>query len=248
MKNILFSFKIIILIISMALISCSKEDDIVLDTRSFETNMNTDFFINRDGTVDISITGLFNDGDQGSNYVTRRGFVYGNSSAPLVGNKNTSIAVGPKEVTSTIKNLERDNTYFIRGFLEMNDGSFFYGNEIEASTRVDASTSRSIIMEMIEPKSIAIESRIINAAIRVIELAKASPIEIGLQYSRNSDLSDGITLLAFNLEGNIINTSYFVDVENLNPATTYYFRPYAKYADGSITNGGLSTIAISTKE
>ena len=41
-------------------------------------------------------------------------------------------------------------------------------------------------------------------------------------------------------------TSYFADATNLTPATKYYFRPYAKYADGSISHGGKDTIEITT--
>ncbi len=128
----------------------------------------------------------------------------------------------------------------------MSDGNFYYGNEIQASTQVVASQSRSIVMEMITPKSIAIESTNIAAAMELSELEKESPIELGIQYSLNSDFSNAISLLADNLEGHVFVTSYFADASHLTPATAYYFRPYAKYADDSIANGGMSAITIRT--
>jgi len=244
MKNLLMA--VLFAFSTIALFSCSSDDAVVRDERSFVTHADTDYFINRDGTVDILITGAFDDGSENFGNIVRRAFVYGTESNSTVNATNTAIAVGPGNVSATIKNLKRNTTYFIRGFLEMSDGSFFYGNETQASTQVDAKQNRSIVMEMITPKTIAIESTSIAAAMKVTELEKESPIEVGIQYSLNSDFSDVISLLADNLEGNVFVTSYFADASNLIPLTNYYFRPYAKYADGSITNGGTSRITIRT--
>jgi len=244
MRNLLMA--VLFCLSTIALFSCSSDDAVVRDDRSFVTNTDTDYFINRDGTVDIMLTGAFNDGSENFGNIVRRAFVYGTASKPSVNTTNTAIAVGPENVSATIKNLKRNTTYFIRGFLEMSDSSFFYGNETQASTQVDASQSRSIVMEMITPKSIAIESTSIAAAMKVLEVEKESPIEVGIQYSLNSDFTDAISLLADNLEGNVFVTSYFADASNLTPATDYYFRPYAKYADGSLTHGGTHTIIIRT--
>ncbi len=231
---------------AVVLFSCSGDDAVVKDDRSFVTNTDTDYFINRDETVNIMLTGAFDDGSQDMGSVVRRAFVYGTTPNPVVSSGNTAIAIGPGNVSATLKNLKRNTTYFVRGFLEMSDGSFFYGNQIKASTQVDASQSRLIVMEMVTPKSIAIEATLINAAVKVLELEKESPVEVGVQYSLNSDFTDVVTLLADNLEGNVFVTSYFADATNLTPATKYYFRPYAKYADGSISHGGKDTIEITT--
>lgn len=244
MKNLLLA--VLLGFCGLVLFSCSSDDAVATDDRSFVTHADADYFINRDGTVKLKLTGAFDDGSENLGNVVRRAFVYGTASKPTVNNTNTAIAVGPGNVRATIDHLERNSTYFIRGFLEMSDGSFFYGNEIQASTQIDVSNTRSIVIEMITPKSIAIESTSIAAAIKVIELEKESPIEIGLQYSLNKDFTDALTLLADNLEGNVFATSYFADASNLTPATDYYFRPYAKYADGSITYGGTHTIIIRT--
>jgi len=231
---------------AVALFSCSSDDAVVSDDRSFVTHADTDYFINRDGTVDIMLSGAFDDGSENLGNVVRRAFVYGTTLNPKVNASNTAIAAGPGNVSATIKNLKRNTSYFIRGFLEMSDGTFFYGDEIQVSTQVDASQSRTISMEMITPKSIAIESTLINAALKVTELDKESPIEVGVQYSLNSDFTDATTLLADNLEGNVFATSYFADASNLTPATDYYFRPYAKYADGILTHGGAQSIIVRT--
>jgi len=231
---------------AVALFSCSSDDAVVKDDRSFVTHADTDHFINRDGTVDIMLTGVFDDGSENLGNVVRRAFVYGTVSSPNVNASNTAIAAGPGNVSATIKNLKLNTSYFIRGFLEMSDGSFFYGNEIQVSTKLDASKSRSISMEMITPKSIAIESNLINAAIKVLEIEKESPVEVGIQYSLNSDFTNATTVLADNLEGNVFATSYFADAMNLTAATNYYFRPYAKYADGILTHGGTNSIIIRT--
>jgi len=232
--------------LAIAIYSCSKDDPSVVDDRSFITNTEVDFFINRDGTVNLTVNGTYNDGSNTFGEVVRREFVYGTTPKPTVNSTNTAIAAGSGNVIGVINNLQRNTTYFIRGFLEMNDGSFFYGNEIQASTNVDASNTRSITIEMITPKTIAIESTKIDGAVKVIEVVKESPIEIGLQYSINSDFSNAVTVLDNDFEGNVIVTSYFADATNLTPSTAYYFRPYAKYADGTITNGGTSTIIVTT--
>lgn len=49
------------------------------------------------------------------------------------------------------------------------------------------------------------------------------------------------------MPGNIFITTYSEFVTGLTSNTLYYFRPYAKYADGTKTNGGTSTAFFTTK-
>ena len=40
--------------------------------------------------------------------------------------------------------------------------------------------------------------------------------------------------------------SILMSVRPVLPNTKYYFRPYAKYADNTVTNGGISTATMTT--
>ena len=140
--------KTISLLFILALtVSCSSDDDSIepIDTRSFNTESYVDYFINRDGTVDIIVSGEYTDSPN-LGEVTNRGFVYGTTTNPVVNDNNTETALGSNPVNATIRNLAAAQTIFIRGFFEMSDGTYFYGNEIQVSTTIDASNMRSISM------------------------------------------------------------------------------------------------------
>lgn len=224
--------------------SCSSDDEnnLPADTRSFTTNTNTDFFINKDGTVNIIVTGEFTDSGTTAE-VTRRGFVYGTLTNPEVNDNNTEIALGPNPVNATFKNLERNQTIFIRGFFEMSDGTFFYGNEIKTSTDVSANNTRSISMT-INQELFFKNHEGITPTLNVTALEKESPIEIGFEYSLNQDFSNSSIALETDATGNIFVTTYSEFITGLTSNTVYYFRPYAKYADNTVTNGGTSTASF----
>lgn len=233
--------------------SCSSDDDSMdspTDNRSFTIEEDTDYFINFDGTVNLIVSGNFTEeGDFGT--VTNRGFVYGTSSNPVVGSNNTSGILGSNSnVTGNIKNLASGQTYYIRGYFQYSDGTYFYGNEIQASTNVDASSSRSVTMD-IEPDAFLIQVDFITVDINISNVEKEMPVEIGVEYSVNSDFSNSSTNGTDNFDGahnngNILITAYSVVAEPLLSGTQYYFRPYAKYADNTVTNGGISTATFTT--
>ncbi len=239
---------LIVVVVGMVIMfSCSSDDNTVpvIDERSFTTESNTDFFINRDGTVDITVTGEYKDltniGD-----IKSRGFVYGTSSKTEVSATNTISLRGANPVTGVFEKLPKGKTYYVRGYFEMEDGSYFYGNEVQFSTDVDASTTRTLKMEM-KPEPFFISSTEMTPHLDVKEITKESPIEIGFEYSLNSDFSDS-TIVLDTRSGNVWLTFYQVVVSNLTASTTYHFRPYAKYEDGTVTNGGTSKQSYTTSD
>lgn len=220
--------------------SCSDEDPVKpIDDRSFTTKEVTDFFINSDGSVDLTITGSFTDSGIAGK-AKRRGFVYGKTQNPEVSSLNTGPLLGSETMYTVLQKLDADETYYVRGFFEMNDGSFFYGNEIQVSTKVDAKNSRSITM-VINSELFFKNSEGITPELDVTAIEKESPVAIGFEYSVNQDFSNSSITLDEDMAGNIFVTTYSEFIENLTPNTVYHFRPYAKYADGTVTNGGAST-------
>ncbi|WP_435263797.1 hypothetical protein [Tenacibaculum sp. nBUS_03] len=80
---------------TLMVVSCSKEDNLNVSQftkKSFVTKKATDFFVNRDGTVNVTVNGGFRDPEGEGE---ERGFVYGESSNPLVNLNNTITAAGP---------------------------------------------------------------------------------------------------------------------------------------------------------
>ena len=239
LKVVLFSLCV------LTLISCSKDETPQLqDTRSFVTNEEVDFFINRNGTVDLIVTGNYiDDGTFGE--VIQRGFVYGNTSLPIIGNDNTETALGAIPVHATLGELPFGKTFYIRGYFELSDGTFFYGDEIMASTEVDATQTRSVMMAM-EPEAYMIHYTWLTPILSITELLKESPAEIGFEYSLKNDFSNSEVVLEQDLKGSLHINSYSEAIENLTSGTKYYIRPYAKYADGAVTNGGNSVVSFIT--
>jgi len=183
MKNL---FKVALFFLSMvATISCSKDDNLTnpMDDSSFTTHTSSDFFINYDGTVNITITGEFTDSGAFGE-VKRRGFVYGNTPNIAVNNDNTEPLLGNNPIYTTFENLEAGKTFFIRGFFEMNDGTYFYGNEIEVSTTVNAASTRSMTMVM-KSELFFSNSEGITPELEVTSIEKESPVAIGFEYSTN---------------------------------------------------------------
>lgn len=250
-KNLI---KTVILLLSLTLtFGCSSDDDSMnstTDNSNFTTNATTDFFINFDGTINLIVSGDFQeDSDFGT--VTNRGFVYGTSSNPMVGTNNTTgISGSNSDATGYIENLTSGQTYFIRGYFQYNDGSYFYGNEIQASTDVDASTSRNVTLD-IEADAFLIQTDFITVILNINNVVKEMPIEFGVEYSVNSDFTSSSTneietFDGIHNEGTIVITSYSAVAEPLISGNQYYFRPYVKYADNTVINGGTSTATFTT--
>ncbi|MDO6745468.1 hypothetical protein Q4553_12880 [Tenacibaculum soleae] len=250
MKNFL---KVSLFFLSIvSLVSCSSDDDTMnpIDNRVFAINSDIDYFINFDGTVNLIVSGTFQD-DANFGNVTNRGFVYGTSSNPQVSTNNTSNVDGSSSAaTGYIEGLTSGQTYYIRGYFEYDDGSFFYGNEIQATTDVDASTSRNVTLD-IESDAFLIQTDFITVTLNINNVVKEMPIELGVEYSVNIDFTNSSTNAVENFdgihnEGTIVITSYSAVAEPLMSGTQYYFRPYVKYADNTVTNGGTSTATFTT--
>jgi hypothetical protein len=229
--------------------SCSTDDANAPaeqeETKSFITDQATEYFINRDGTVKITVTGNY-EYSSISDEVESFGFVYGQSSNPIVNNSNTltTTAAGINPSRGNLENLLADVTYYVRGYFELEDGTYFYGNEIQVSTDIDASSTRVLTM-IIEDELFFQNSDGITPLIEVTTIEKESPVDIGFEYSLNSDFSDSTIALDDDaITSNIWETNYSHFIEGLTSNTVYYFRPYAKYADGTITNGGVSSTSF----
>ncbi|OIQ15314.1 MAG: hypothetical protein BM557_11825 [Flavobacterium sp. MedPE-SWcel] len=250
-------FKVVSLCLLITILSsCSSDDETtpLLDNRSIVTSTNTDFLINYDGTVDLIVTGDFTiTGDDILTFGAEesRGFVYSTSSNEAANSTNTIITQGNNPLTGYIEDLPSGNDYFIRGFFKMSDGTYFYGNEILASTDVDASVSRTITLE-IESTPFFISQTEVTPTVNISNISKEIPTEIGYEYSVNNDFSNSITntIEAYNgnnIQGVLLQANYSTEIiTGLTPSTSYFFRPYAKYADNTITNGGTSIALFTT--
>ena len=250
MKNLIRTVFIFLSVISF--LGCSNDDETInpIDNREFAINNETDYFINTDGTINLFVSAKIQDIGNFGNTINR-GFVYGTSSNPEVSSNNTSLAVADFDsITGNIEGLTSGQTYYIRGYFEYDDGTFFYGNEIQTSTNIDASTSRDVTLD-IESEAFLIQTNFITVILNINNVIKEMPVEVGMEYSVNSDFTSSNTNVVegFNgihNKGVILITSYSVVAESLTLGTQYYFRPYVKYADNTITNGGASTISFTT--
>ena len=251
MRNLVKTFLICLSVLSIY--SCSSDDGIEVISSEFVTANKTGFFINQDGSVNLSINAVFSTGNDLSGDVVSRGFVYGITSKAIPNTNNIEVVTGSQdEATGYIQNLVKGENYFIRGYFELSDGTYFYGNEIQVKVDVDASSTRELVMTM-ESKAYWFSSTEITVQVNLTEVEKEMPSEIGFEYSLNSDFSNSTIIISDDYKGlhqqGTLLVTYFQELlSGLSPSTTYYFRPYAKYADGVITTGGTSTASYTTSE
>lgn len=235
-KRILSSFlKVFVLLVLMA--SCSTDDDSgssneSFNNASFETNSNPTSFIEGDGKVTLSVSGSYNDGNITS---VTRGFVYGTSTNPTVKSENNTVnAIGAgNEAKGKIEGLDQNTVYYIRGFIKSDMDDYFYGNEVKITTAKQGG-EKSIKMSINPPTDAGIGIRNAFYLVTIEEMTGEAPIEVGVQYSTQSDFTDFKT---FSSQDEIVLGGHGINALFLNPSTTYYFRSYAKYKDDSVTVG-----------
>ena len=225
--------------------SCSEDDEDsgvinqnVADP-SFITNENPEAFIETDGTekVTVQVTGSWSDGGIIS---VGRGYVYGTSQNLKVA--SGSLTVEPDDDgNATIKGLDQNTTYYIRGFIKKSDNTYFYGNEIRVTTP-KWEGERSIKMKL---DNALVGSRNIALSLNIEGIEGEAPIEIGIEYSTNSDFSS--SKVAKPMANEITTGTYDINIIFLTPITKYYFRPYAKYSDQKIDNGGNDKVEKTTE-
>lgn len=238
-------------------LSCSNNHDSIVDEGQdqgslfkevdFVLKSQTDFFINRDQTITIKISGNLDTGVLPAGItITEQGLVYAKTSSPSIANgASTATINGGSEINGEIV-MDKNNVYFVRGYIKKSDNTYFYGNQIEVNTTIDASSSRTLVMNINTPSNIQISSTTIIAPIDLTKIEKESPTELGCQYSLNNDFSNASIALITPGNGDFRINLYQPEISNLTTNTVYYIRPYAKYADGTITNGGTNTITVTT--
>ncbi|WP_442265805.1 hypothetical protein ACSIGC_16130 [Tenacibaculum sp. ZS6-P6] len=243
---------IVLVFVSLIFFNCSSDrnEPEIVDKRSFITNTTNDFFINKDGSVNVNLIATYVE-DTSFGNVIEKGFVFGRTSNPTVSTSNTSnVHDASANATGYIENLIKDETYFIRGYFKYENGTFFYGNEVQVSTNVDVSSTRTITLEIEDTPFFRSQTEI-TPILNLSNLTKEMPKEIGYEYSINQDFSnstfkadsdyDGI-----HNKGIVLITEFTEVISGLTAGTTYYFRPYAKYNDNTVTNGGANTVTLTT--
>lgn len=246
MKNLLRGLAVGFL--AIVSLSCSEDDTLNVGYEtSFTIQPSTDLFVNRDGSVNVLVKGAFKDTNPNS-VVIERGFVYGLTPNPKIESGNTTEAKGVIEniVVGDLRNLEKEKTYFVRGYFKKVSGNHFYGEELKVVTGANVKDTRSITLEIVA-KPFFVSQTEITPEIKVIKIEKESPVEIGFEYSTTEDFSDSKKVVISGVQGNFMEKEYQEVISGLKASTTYYFKPYAKYADGTITNGGTSKTVITTR-
>ncbi|CAL2093336.1 hypothetical protein [Tenacibaculum sp. 190524A02b] len=215
---------------------------------SFTLETDTDFFINRDETINILVKGKYNEGTNPN--IIIRGLVYAEGSTmpdPKKGHKTAFVSKDNKDVNAKVPSLPKGKVFTIRGYLVDNKGNYTFSNAITVSTNVDASTSRSLTFEFSSNKYFAINpttfepTSVIFSNVKFVEIIKEKPKYLGVEYSLKEDFSDA-EILYISQNRTINNTGYALFIKGLQTDTKYYLRPIAKYADGTVVKGTVDII------
>jgi len=246
MKSIIQSVLIYLCLFSLA--SCSSDDQLIYeDTRSFVTHDQVDLFINHDGTINLTVTADIYDGTP-IGAIVNKGFVYSSSPNPQVSTTNTVDVRSQYNVaTGYIQNVPMESYYYIRGYFEMSDGTYFYGDEVQVDANIDAQSIRKITLKMRE-STYWQSATAMTVLVDVSDIRVEMPIIIGFEYSSHSDFSDSVQIPISSYNGNLGYEWYQQVIEELTSETTYYIRPYVIYRDGTITHGGNSIGVYTTSK
>ena len=149
--------------------------------------------------------------------VTSQGFVYGYENLPTV--DDNKIIKSGSSISESLTNLNQNTTYYFRTFFE-NPTGIFYSNESSFSTSVGAIEFNSSNYSNVTPISATV-------SFSINSLGGGNISESGIVYSSNSNpnVDDDNKVVS-----NKNNAS--IDLNNLSPDTTYYFRPYATNESG----------------
>jgi len=209
---------------------------------SFNLETATDFFINYDSSVHIFVKGKYNEGTNPN--IISRGIVYKEGTElpnPKNGDKTVSVSKETKDVNAKIYNLPKGKTFTIRGYLVDNKGNYTFSNPITTSTDVNASTTRKISFDFLNGQTTIVASNMIVTLIKLTNVEKEAPKEVGVEYSLKQDFSD-IKSLATNENETKSSELFGITIGNLQTKTKYYVRPFVKYADGIIVRGDVKEI------
>lgn len=125
MKN--FTILIITIFTLLTLGCTKKEDEIITVVPDVKTLAVTNVTINS-ATIGGQIT------KTGNVFIYQRGIVWSTNSNPTLGTNSTSIDTVEDLFTKNINSLNANTTYYVKAYLQLQNGSVVYGNEISFLT------------------------------------------------------------------------------------------------------------------
>ncbi len=174
--------------------------------------------------------------DAGSPEYTERGFCYSLYSNPSINDNRIRVSgSGTGNYSYVLNNLDYPETYYVCAYL-IQSGEPVYGNTVSFSTMFDEASVTTSSVTKIETNSARFNGTITNVGVPACT-------ERGFCYSstnRNPTISDSKVVKYYAPYG-----SYYEDIKNLTPATTYYVRAFV-VQDGEEIYGNVVSFTTSS--
>ena len=164
--------------------------------------------------------------------ITERGICWGlNDNPSLDDNYIRHEENGIGEYTCNITGLELNTTYFVRAYAK-NGIDLSYAEEVIRFETAALPTVETLPIGDLTPTVVMCKGRITNGDLNLVR-------SFGIQIGQTQNLDDGGT----NLEGTILNTNNGIEfgafISDFDPNTTYYYRAYAIYTEGTSGYGEI---------
>lgn len=151
---------------------------------------------------------------------TKRGFVYGFNSNPIVENSRTALVTGTgvNEFSINVGDLSTGQKYFVRVFTEQN-GKYFYSNNELSFTLQPVATS----LGQVTASDITMTTAKLLSSIKTV--GDPAYTEKGFVYNSNGNpsIENNLGKLIANGQG---EGEFYARLSNLTSNTTYYARAY----------------------
>lgn len=143
---------------------------------------------------------------------------------------NTSIADSQRVFFTLVNPLRFNAQYYVRAYVELNDGIVHYGNDIEITTTTLEQTIDAIIA-LNSITNITNNSAQANAVLGALSARNlASITSHGFYWSTSTSPDSTNNVIDLGQPSNF--GRFAATIEGLSPATTYYVRAYVKFNSG----------------
>lgn len=157
----------------------------------------------------------------GSGVISERGICWSTGPTPTIQNSKTSDGTGKGSFVSSMTNLTRATTYYVRAYAK-NERAVSYGNTVTFTTVVELP-----VVSTIAPANIASTS--VKVGGHVTDNGGVVLIDKGVCYST----SPNPTISGPHTSSGTATGIYSTVLTGLQPSTTYYVRAYATNSAGT---------------
>ena len=180
--------------------------------------------------------------DDGGTEITEKGVCWSTKQMPTLEVYDNSVEKtvdgrGNQSFSSVVDKFSPDVTYYVRSYAKNSDGYGYSDNQIEIRLKNTSDLYAQVKIDNVRP----VGSNGFNVKYTITDDAGVAIDEHGVCYGTNPNPSENKIP---NNENAIVGKQYSVNINNVEPNVTYYFRAYTKNKTGQNYSGDADAIII----